>query len=221
MIDFTKPMLAEEVPEPPVVELKTKEDAQQRARQSLAGIQGAAKAAEEAGLMQKPAPPIKQLQDVKHDGPKSAPDKKPLRPVASTKPGPTEARKKNPARQPPKPPRPDASAALAVDHDRQLRQSALQTVLGGMQAHPDAEAISSLFALYLTAPEKEAASAALVLSMAFLRSPATARGPLLKALAPALQSYRGSRLAILLGARLGHVATARQPPAPVAPPPGG
>ncbi|MDQ0322160.1 hypothetical protein QO002_004366 [Pararhizobium capsulatum DSM 1112] len=220
MIDFTKPLLADEVPEPPIVEQKMKEDAQQRARASLAGIQGAAKAAETAGLIGKPAPPVKQLQKIKVEGPKAvvAVKKKPapVRAKVEVK----EAKKKNPAKKPPKPAKPEASAPPAPDHDWQLRQSALQTVLAGMHAQPDADAISSLFALFVKAPDKEVMAAALVLSMTFLRSPAKARGPLMKSLGPAMQTFRGSKLAVLLAVRLGHVVTPKAP-APVAPPPGG
>ena len=217
MIDFTKPLLADEVPEPPIIEQKMKEDAQQRARLSIAGVQGAAKAAEEAGLLKKPAPPVRQLQDIKAHGAKAAPSKKPE--VAPAKAKAAVARKKNPAKTPPKPARPEDSAAPAPDRDRQLRQSALQTVLAGMPAHPDVEAFSSLFSLYAKAPDKEASAAALVLSMTFLRSPAKARAPLQKALAPALRAYRASTLAALLAERLGHVVAVKPPPP--APPPVG
>lgn len=208
MIDFTKPLLADEVPEPPILEQKMKEDAQQRARLSLAGIQGAAKAAEEAGLLKKPAPPVRQLQDIKTQGAKAAPPKKPAVPPAQAEA--VVAKRKNPAKKLPKPAKPEDSAAPAPDLDRQLRQSALQSVIAGMSAHPDAAALSSLFSLFVAAPDKEAAAAALVLSMTFLRSPA-------KALAPALHMYRASRLAKLLAGRLGHVVAAK--PAPSAPPP--
>jgi hypothetical protein len=106
------------------------------------------------------------------------------------------------------------------DRAWQLRQAALQHVLAGMPSRPDAEAITGLFGLFVEAPDKEAAAAALVMAMTFLRSPAKARAPLSKALAPALRKYRGSRLASLLLQRLGHV-VATKPPAPAAPPPGG
>ncbi|MGV8937550.1 MAG: hypothetical protein ACOH2J_10535 [Allorhizobium sp.] len=217
MIDFTKPLLADEIPEPPIVEQKMKEDAQQKARLSIAGIQGAAKAAEEAGLLQKPAPPVRQLQDIKTQGAKAAPVKKPD--IARAKEKAVAARKKNPAKTPPKPAKRDDSAAPAPDSDRQLRQSALQSVLADMSECPDAEAISSLFSLFVKAPDKEASAAALVLSMTFLRSPAMARGPLMKALVPALSKYRGSKLAMLLAQRLGPVVAAKSPPPPPSPPP--
>ena len=218
MIDFTKPLLTDEVPEPPILEQKQKEEAQQRARQSLAGIPGAARAAKDAGLVEKPAPPVRQLQDIKLHGAKAAAAQKPAR--VPEKAGAKEIKKKNPAKKLPKPVKPEASAPLSTDHDLQLRKSALQTVLASMQSHPDAAAVSSLFALFVAAPDREAAAAALVLSMNFLRSPAKARAPLMKAFAPALRQYRGSKLAVLLADRLGHVVAAK-PPAPVAPPPGG
>jgi len=218
MIDFTKPLLADEVPEPPIVEQKAKEDARQRARASLAGIQGAEKAAETAGLIGKPAPPVRQLQTIEIEGPRPAAAVKMKSAPAPATTEAKEAKRKNPAKKPPKPAKPEASAPPAPDRDVQLRQSALQAVLAGMHSQPDAEAISSLFALFVKATDKEAMAAALVLSMTFLRSPAKARGPLMKALGPAMHKFRGSRLAVLLAERLGCV-VAPGAPAPVAPPP--
>ncbi len=221
MIDFTKPLLADEVPEPPIIEQTMKEDAQKRARQSLAGIQGAAKAAEEAGLLQKPAPPVKQIQNVKALGPKAAPSKKPVVMPPKTKAETLEKKPKPKRTQEPvkaKPP----EAPPAVDHDKELRQSVLQRVLADLPDHPDADAVSGLFDLYTRAPEKEAAGAALVLATSFLRAPAKARGPLMKAFGPAMRKYRGSELAEYLLVRLGKVIAAKPaaPPAPP-PPPGG
>ncbi len=227
MTEFVKPLLAEEAPEPPLLEQEKQEDAHQRARQSLAGMQGATRTAEAAGLVQKPNMPVAKRPETKKQSqakaapkvvtkPKAAVGAKPKAKAApSMKNKGAALQKKHKLEVPAK-----TVPPAIVDQDRLLRQEALVEAIASMQSAPDEGVFANVFDLYSKAPYKETVAAATVLTATFLRTSAKSRAPLLKELAPAMRTWRGSRLVTLLAAKLGKVVTAKQP-APPAPPPGG
>ncbi len=73
MTEFVKPLLTEDAPEPPLLEPQKQEEAHQRARQSLAGQQGATQMAEAAGLTQKPVVPVAKTPEAKEGAGASKP----------------------------------------------------------------------------------------------------------------------------------------------------
>lgn len=231
MIEFSKPLLTEDAPEPAILEQKAQEESHQRARQSLAGMQGARRAVEEAGLMPKPPMPAK-----KPDAPtvktkqkeKAAPQTKKATVAAKAKPKPkarvkqavkpkrAAGSKKASQPEPEKKPEP----APQIDKEKIARQEALSSALEAIHGQPDPEAFAALFEVFASAPAREIAGAATLISVAFLRTAAKRRAPLLKALQPALRDHRATKLAAQLLQKLGTVLVAK-PPAPVAPPPPG
>lgn len=227
MTEFVKPLLAEEAPEPSLLEQERQEEAHQRARQSLAGQQGATRMAEDAGLGQKPAMPAARKPETKKPWhappapkvlakPKALSTAKPkVKAVPTVKKKDAAPHKKQKLEIPAK-----TAPAPVVDKDRLLRQAALVDAIAAMQSGPDEFVFANVFDLYTKAPDKETAAAATVLTATFLRTSAKSRTPLLKALAPAMRTWRDSKLVILLATKLGKVIAAK-PPAPPAPPPGG
>ena len=227
MNEFVKPLLPEEVSEPSLLEQERQEEAQRRTRQSLAGMQGAARTAEAAGLMQKPAIPVVKKPEIPKQlhapaVPKTAAKPNPaLTPKPKLKPAPSIKKKDTaPHEKQMLEMSAKASPPPIVDPDRVMRQEALVETIASMQSGPDESVFANVFDLYTKAPDKETEAAATVMTATFLRASAKSRMPLLKALAPAMRTWRGSKLVTLLAAKLGKVVAAK-PPAPPAPPPGG
>lgn len=230
MSEFSKPLLTDEAPEPPLLEPKLKDDVQLRIAQPLAKTQGAQARLEEAGLAPKPARPVKSKAEksaaatkplIKTDG-QSA---KPVVPITHPRQAETKVETSTPDpeqkvaagsdKAPEVHPEPD------VDKDLRLRQAALTEVVASMQANPDPEIFHHLFKLFEPAPPKEAQAAALLLSITYLRTPATARQPLLKAMQPSMKAHRNTKLAAFLLVKLGAALVAKPPAPPPPAPPGG
>lgn len=227
MIEFSKPLLTEEAPEPPLVEQKPLEQESERLKQTLATIQGATAKIEEAGLAPKPVhvaakpAPAENSKLVKADA-KPSPLLKPKptskvepeteKPATSKKPDRKKEKTATPVEEAPQP---------ELDRELLRRQSVVAEVVVSMAGNPDPDVFHLLFELFSNAPEKENPAAAMIVTTAFLRTPAKQRQPVLKALQPALKAYRSSRLAVLISSRLGAALVAKPPAPPPAPPPGG
>ena len=228
MTEFVKPLLTEDAPEPPLLEPQKQEEAHQRARQSLAGQQGATQMAEAAGLTQKPVVPVVKSPETKKkmQGPAKPKIAAKPKPKSKSKPkakkAPTIKKKQAAPHKKAEAKEPATSVPPPVaDLDKSLRQEALIEAIAAMQSGPDEDTFAGLFELYGKAPDKETVAAATVLTATFLRTSAKARGPLLKALTPAMRTWRNAKLVILLAAKLGKVIVAKPPAPPPAPPPGG
>lgn len=231
MSEFSKPLLTDEAPEPPLLEPKLKDDVQLRIAQPLAKTQGAQAKLDEAGLAPKKAAPphvppgnkaslpgktiLKPgIHPAKPDATASSPQG--LDPKTGTrKPEPEKHVASDPAKVTEGPAAPD------VDKDLRLRQAALTEAVASMQANPDPEIFHHLFKVFEPTPPKEAQAAALLLSITYLRTPASARQPLLKALQPSLKAYRNTKLAAFILVKLGAALVAKPPAPPPSAPPGG
>ena len=226
MSEFSKPLLSEDAPEPPLMEQKPLEHENERLKQTLATIQGATSKIEEAGLAPKPvATAAKPKPTVKVKTAKVKPLPKPqVKPKANLKiePEPRKlAAKKASAREQKKAEKPKEDATSPQPDKKLLqRQSVIADALGSMAGNPEPDVFGLLFKLFANAPEKEIPAAAMILSTAYLRTPTKKRQPVLKALQPALRTFRTTRLAVLISAKLGSVLVAK-PPAPPPAPPGG
>ena len=226
MSEFSKPLLTEEAPEPPLVEQKPLEHENERLKQMLATIQGASAKIEEAGLAPKPVAVVaKSKPSGVAKTAKTEPAPKPmLKPKANIKVEPEQEKpaiKKTPGGAKEKAETPNVEAQ-PPEPDKELfqRQSAIADAVGSMAGNPDPDVFHLLFKLFSNAPEKEIPAAAMIISTAYLRTPAKQRQPVLKALQPALRAFRTTKLAIFVSARLGAALVAR-PPAPPPAPPGG
>jgi hypothetical protein len=226
MTEFSKPLLTEEAPEPPLVEQKPLEHENERLKQTLATIQGATAKVEEAGLAPKPVavaakPKAKEKAGVAKGEPRPKPllkpkpdlkvEPEPEKPATGKIPGAAKEKATKPVDELPQP---------EPGKDLPWRQSAVSEAVGSMAGNPDPDVFHRLFKLFANAPEKEIPAAAMILSTAYLRTPATKRQPVLKALQPALRAFRSTKLAALISARLGAALVAK-PPAPPPAPPGG
>jgi hypothetical protein len=226
MSEFSKPLLTEEAPEPPLVEQKPQEHENERLKQTLAGMQGTTARIEEVGLAPKlvpaavkPEPAAKTMTGKVKPLPKPQLKLKPENkaeqeqetPATRKKPG---TAKERPAKQ--------IEETRAPEPDKELlrRQLAISEAVGSMSGNPDPEVFHLLFKLFANAPEKEIPAAAMIISTAYLRTPAKQRQPVLQALQPALRAYRATKLAALISAKLGAALVAK-PPAPPPAPPGG
>lgn len=226
MSEFSKPLLTEEAPEPPLVEQKPLEHETERLKQTLATVQGASAKIEEAGLAPKPAAAAaKPKPAAKVKTAKVKPIPKPhvmLKGNLTIEPVPKKlAARKAPARAREQAEKPKEKApSPQPDKGLLQRQSVIADAVGSMAGNPDPDVFSLLFKLFTNAPEKEIPAAAMILSTAYLRTPAKKRQPALKALQPALRTFRTTKLAGLISARLGAVLVTK-PPAPPPAPPGG
>jgi hypothetical protein len=226
VIEFTKPLLTEEAPEPPLVVQRPQVHEYERLKQTFAGMQGVSAKIEEAGLAPKPAAAaVKSEAQDKTKAAKAEPAPKPLlktnpaiktasepeKPATKKRPEPN---KKDAAKPVQETPQPESGMELLQ------RQSAIMDAIRSMAGNPDPDVFRLLFSLFAKAPEKEIPAAAMIISTAYLRTPAKMRQPVLKALRPSLQAFRMTKLAILISAKLGAALVAK-PPAPAPAPPGG
>lgn len=226
MSEFSKPLLTEEAPEPPLMEQKPQEHENERLKQTLATMQGATAKIEEAGLAPKPVPvavkpePAAKTMTAKvkplpkpqvKAKPEIKAEQEPEEPATRKKPGPAKEKAAKSIEETPAP-----------EPDKELlqRRLAISEAVASMAGNPDPDIFHLLFKLFANAPEKELPAAAMIISTAYLRTPAKKRQPLLKALHPALRTFRATKLAVLISAKLGAVLAAK-PPAPPPAPPGG
>jgi hypothetical protein len=226
MSEFSKPLLTEEAPEPPLVEQKPQEHENERLKQTLATMQGTSARIEEAGLAAKPAAiAAKAKAEVSAGNVNTEIEPKPLlkpKPDLKAEPGPEKpATSKIPADAKEKAAKPVEEVPQPETGKELLqRQSAISAAVGSMAGNPDPDVFHLLLKLFANAPEKEIPAAAMIISTAYLRTPATKRQPVLKALQPALRTFRATKLAGLISAKLSAALIAK-PTAPPPTPPGG